>query len=86
MPRMLPLLRLLMGSSNIFTAKQSGDFLADLAIESKLEGVTGQYFSERKEIPSSKESYDEAKQEDLWRWTVKEVAKDGEAARFERLA
>lgn len=82
-PHMLPLFRLFMGP-NIYRAKESGEFLADIAIDAKLD-VGGKYFSEKKAARSSKESYDEAKQEDLWTWTIKEVAKDGEAESFARL-
>lgn len=77
MPRLLPLMRLAI-SSNVFTAKESGQFLADLAIDPELRALSGKYFSEEKDTPSSQTSYDETKQEDLWRWTAEEVAKHGD--------
>ncbi|ETN39401.1 uncharacterized protein HMPREF1541_05624 [Cyphellophora europaea CBS 101466] len=86
LPNILPLLRLLMRTNNIYTAKQASAFLAELAVGDEVAGVNGKYFSEKKTISSSKESYDKGKQEDLWSWTIKELAKDEqERQRFERL-
>ena len=49
--------------------------------------VSGKYFEGMKEINSSKDSYDVAKQEDLWSWTARAVAKDEwEARRFAMLS
>lgn len=77
LPRILPLLRLLL-SPNIHSPRESGGALARLAVGSDVEGVSGQYFEGKKEIKSSKDSYDEAKQEDLWNWTVNNVARTEE--------
>lgn len=76
LPRMLPVLRVAL-SPNVWTAKESGGSLADLAIDPKLR-QSGKYFSEKRWIDSSTDSYVEAKQEELWNFTVKELARDGE--------
>ncbi|KAJ5987451.1 hypothetical protein N7451_011816 [Penicillium sp. IBT 35674x] len=81
LPRIIPLLRVLI-SPNIHTAQESGEALARLAVGEDVEGVSGRYFEGRREIPSSKDSLDEAKQEDLWRWTIDAVARDEEKAAF----
>ncbi|KAL4862632.1 hypothetical protein BDV12DRAFT_207081, partial [Aspergillus spectabilis] len=85
LPKVLPVLRALM-SPNIHTAEESGASLAWLAIASdaKVKESTGRYYEGRKEIKSSVDSYDEGKQEDLWWWTVKNLAKSKEEEeRFE---
>ncbi|KAF7900832.1 hypothetical protein EAF00_003053 [Botryotinia globosa] len=65
---------------------ESGVALARLATAADVEGTTGKYFEGLNEIKSSKDSYDESKQEDLWDWTVSYLAKDElEKARFESL-
>ncbi|KAJ9149320.1 Dehydrogenase reductase protein [Pleurostoma richardsiae] len=86
LPRVMPLLRLLL-SPNIHKPEESGAALARAAVGSDLQGVSGKYFEGLKEIKSSKDSYDEKKQEDLWEWTVKYLAKGdaGDLARFEEL-
>lgn len=70
LPSVLPLLRLLMGSGNVHAAKDSGANLARLAVGEDVQGVSGKYFEGHREIKSSKDSYDETKQDDLWKWTV----------------
>ncbi|KAF2163561.1 hypothetical protein M409DRAFT_37243 [Zasmidium cellare ATCC 36951] len=75
LPRIIPLLRLIL-SPNIHTPQESGRNLARLAVSSEVEGVSGKYFEAGKSIDSSKDSYDESKQEDLWNWTVEFVARD----------
>ncbi|KAI3321166.1 dehydrogenase/reductase [Xylariaceae sp. AK1471] len=85
MPRMIPLLRLLL-TPNVHTARDSGEALARLAIDPELEGVSAEYFEGRKVIGSSKDSYDEAKQEDLWRWTIEYLVQgDEERENFEQI-
>jgi NAD(P)-dependent dehydrogenase (short-subunit alcohol dehydrogenase family) len=85
MPRVIPVLRLLV-TPNVHTARESGEALARLAINPEVEGVSGTYFEGREVIRSSVDSYDEAKQEDIWRWTVEYLAQgDEERERFERL-
>ncbi|RFU35496.1 hypothetical protein B7463_g858, partial [Scytalidium lignicola] len=86
MPRMIPLLRALL-TPNIHTVEDSGASLTRLALDSEIESQSGAYFEGRKVIKSSVESYDESKQEELWGWTVKNVALDKEEAkRFEMLS
>ena len=71
---------------NIHLPAESGASLASLVISSDLEGTSGKYFEGRKDIKSTKDSYDEAKQEDLWQWTVNYLAKgDEEREQFEAL-
>lgn len=55
---------------NIRTRAYSGANLARLAIDDEVAGVTGKYFEGAKEVSSSKISYEEAKQEDIWEWTL----------------
>jgi NAD(P)-dependent dehydrogenase (short-subunit alcohol dehydrogenase family) len=69
LPHMVPLLRLALPF--IRATDKSGADLAWVALSPELEGVTGKYFDERKEITSSPLSHDVEKQEDLWEWTVK---------------
>lgn len=73
LPRILPVLRLLM-SSNIHTTKESGEALARLAVGEDVEGQTGVYFEGLKPVPTSKDSHDKAKALDLWDWTVNYIA------------
>ena len=82
-PHIIPLLRIIM--PNIHTPVSSGKALARLAVGEDAEGVSGKYFEGMKEIKSSKDSYDESKQEDLWTWTVafQSNGSDNEKARFE---
>ncbi|KAF2657033.1 putative short-chain dehydrogenase [Lophiostoma macrostomum CBS 122681] len=69
LPHMIPFLRLVL-FPNIHTAAESGRALASLAIGDNGQGKTGVYYEGTKEIKSSKVSYEESKQEDLWKWTV----------------
>jgi NAD(P)-dependent dehydrogenase (short-subunit alcohol dehydrogenase family) len=75
LPKILPLLRLLV-SPNIHTPKESGEALALLAVGTSVAGKSGLYYEGKKEIKSSEVSYNEAKQEDLWQWTVNTLAKN----------
>lgn len=77
LPCMLPFLRLVV-SPNIHSAEESGEALARLAVGSDVEGFSGRYYEGRREIKSSKLSYDEDKQEDLWQWTMDAVARNEE--------
>ncbi|KAL4863111.1 hypothetical protein BDV12DRAFT_206762 [Aspergillus spectabilis] len=81
LPRVLPVLRALI-SANIHTAEESGASLAWLAAggDAKVKGSTGKYYEGRTEIKSSVDSYHEGKQEDLWGWTVRNLAKSKEEA------
>ncbi|KAJ6013808.1 hypothetical protein N7540_008399 [Penicillium herquei] len=80
-PCLIPLMRVLM-YPNIDTPQESGEALARLVVSSDVEGISGAHFQGRKEIKSSQDSYDEAKQEDLWKWTLETVAHDEEKLSF----
>ena len=83
MPRTLPLVRLAI-TPNTHTVQESAAALARLALGEDLEGKSGLYYEGMKPIPSSVESYDEKKQEDLWEWTVSYLAQsDEEKAKFQ---
>jgi NAD(P)-dependent dehydrogenase (short-subunit alcohol dehydrogenase family) len=77
LPRIIPLLRMMYPV--LRTMEESGDNLAWVALSTETVGITGKYFDGRKEIMSSAASYDVAKQEDLWEWSVKTTVgeKDG---------
>ncbi|PWY69692.1 hypothetical protein BO70DRAFT_374006 [Aspergillus heteromorphus CBS 117.55] len=66
LPRIIPLLRLVLRSSNIQLPQVSGTALAYLATT---EASSGVYYEGRKQIKSSDVGCDAAKQEDLWEWT-----------------
>ena len=83
LPRIIPLLRALY-NPNIHRAEESGASLARLAVGDDVEGISGKYYEGRKQIQSSTSSYIEKSHDDLWRWTIKYVAKDeAQAERFE---
>ncbi|ROW16631.1 hypothetical protein VPNG_01489 [Cytospora leucostoma] len=86
LPRTIPLLRLVV-SPNIHTPEESGASLARLATAADVRGINGKYYEGDKEIPSSKDSYDESKQDDLWSWTINYLANGDqeEIARLESL-
>ena len=48
------------------STRASGGLLAALAADGRFDGVTGRYFSGRKAIRSSADSYDRDKALDLW--------------------
>lgn len=75
LPRTIWLLRLLI-SPNVHLPEDSGASLARLAVGDDLKGVSGKYYEGQNPIPSSKDSEVVEKQEDLWEWTVKRIAKD----------
>ncbi|KAI0850819.1 NAD(P)-binding protein [Daldinia vernicosa] len=85
LPRIILLLRVIF-VPNIHHPNESAASLTRLAVGSDLEGESGKYFEGAKVIRSSKDSYDEVKQDDVWQWTVKYLAKgDEERERFEQL-
>lgn len=85
LPRTIWLLRLLI-SPNIHSPRESGGSLARLAVGDDVKGVSGKYYEGKIPIPSSKDSEVVEKQEDLWEWTVKRVAKDeDERRKFESI-
>ncbi|KAK4938336.1 hypothetical protein LTR10_021220 [Elasticomyces elasticus] len=67
LPALLPLLRRLL-TPNVHTPEESGGNLAWVALDDS--DTSGKYYEGRKQIPSSTDSYDQKKQEDLWEWTV----------------
>ncbi|KAI1366696.1 dehydrogenase/reductase [Xylaria arbuscula] len=83
LPRVTPILRKVY-TENIHRPEESAASLARLALLSEADSVSGKYFEGLKEIPSSKDSYDQNKIDDLWQWTVKYCAQDeAERVRFE---
>lgn len=67
--KLLPVIGLMLGG-NVHTPKDSGMALARLAVGDDVSDVKGKYYEGLKERKSSKDSYDVAKQDDLWKWTV----------------
>ncbi len=70
------------------TTEESGFALARLAIgdDEGVKGKTGVYFAGLSETDSSVDSHKKDKQDDLWEWTAKTVARDeAERRRFEEL-
>ncbi|KAB5518123.1 hypothetical protein GE09DRAFT_978568 [Coniochaeta sp. 2T2.1] len=84
LPNLIWLLRIVY-SENVHTPEESGAALARLAVGADVEGVSGRYFEGLKDLPSSKDSYDEGKQDDLWEWSVNYAAegKEDVKKRFE---
>ncbi|KAI0468897.1 dehydrogenase/reductase [Xylaria cf. heliscus] len=83
LPKVIPVLKIVY-TDNIHKPSESGASLARLACSDETAGISGKYFEGQKEIPSSKDSYDVEKVNDLWQWTVNYCAQDeAEAARFE---
>ena len=66
-----------MGTKNVHTTEESGEALARVAIgeDEGVKGVKGKYWEGRRVIESSKVSYDEGLQEDLYKGTLGDVAK-----------
>ena len=73
LPRMIPLLRILI-NSNINSPVESGGNLAWLAVGKEVKGSKGVYFEKRREHPVSKQAQDIKLQEELWQWTIDKVA------------
>lgn len=73
LPALIPILQRVF-HPNVHTSQQSGANLAFVATDESVKTKTGVYYEMRKEIPSSIDSYDEAKQEELWAWTVSTLA------------
>ncbi|RXH56183.1 SDR family NAD(P)-dependent oxidoreductase [Granulicella sibirica] len=66
LPKLIPLLRLVL-LKNIHTTEESGAALARLIVDPALRSTNGKYFEGLREIPSSVESYDKDRAEELWR-------------------
>lgn len=73
LPALIPLLQRVF-HPNVHTQQESGANLAFIATDKNAQAKSGVYYEMRKEIPSSIDSYDESKQEELWSWTVKTLA------------
>ncbi|ORY26998.1 hypothetical protein BCR39DRAFT_589421 [Naematelia encephala] len=54
----------------------SGRAMAKVVLSDEYNGITGKYILLHEERPSSKDSYDVEKQEDVWNWTINTLAKD----------
>ncbi|KIX07417.1 uncharacterized protein Z518_02070 [Rhinocladiella mackenziei CBS 650.93] len=78
LPALIPVLRLVV-SHNIHRPEESGANLAWIGLDDT--GTSGVYYEGRKEIKSSVDSYDEAKQEELWDWIVRNLPKDEQEKR-----
>ncbi len=66
LPRLIPLLRLVL-LKNIHTPEESGSALARLIVDPALASTSGKYFEGVREIPSSVDSYDNGRAQELWR-------------------
>ena len=75
LPRLTWLLRSLL-TPNVHTDVESGFALARLGVGKDVQGRTGVYYEGLKEIDSSVDSHQVEKQDDLWEWTVRTVARD----------
>lgn len=70
----------------VSTPPKSGAALALLVTSSAFEGVSDRYIQIESDKRSSDDSYDLSKQDDLWRWTVDNLAtSDDQKARWEAL-
>jgi NAD(P)-dependent dehydrogenase (short-subunit alcohol dehydrogenase family) len=78
MPRIIPLLKLMMGTKNVHLPAESGAALARLAMGDDVRGKTGVYYEGQKEIKSSEQSLNIDLQEELWEWTIDFVAESKE--------
>ncbi|WP_406278456.1 SDR family NAD(P)-dependent oxidoreductase [Nocardia sp. NBC_00881] len=65
---------------NIHTPRRSATALARLILDPELEGITGRYFSGRRRIASSADSYDRKKATDLWTTSNKLVGQSATLA------
>ncbi|KAJ0421494.1 short-chain dehydrogenase [Aspergillus carlsbadensis] len=77
LPKVLPLLRVVL-FQNIHTPPVSGEALAWVAASNEAKRTTGVYYEGKREIKSSEVSYDKDRQEDLWEWTVNNIATNPE--------
>lgn len=78
---MTPILRVFL-HPRVFTTDKCGGELAALAVDVKFAGKSGVYYEDLVEAKTSVDSYDEAKQEDLWKWTVETLARDDKEKRL----
>lgn len=66
LPRLIPVLRLVL-VKNIHTPEESGKALVRLIVDPALASTNGKYFEGLLEIPSSVETYNKDRAEELWR-------------------
>jgi NAD(P)-dependent dehydrogenase (short-subunit alcohol dehydrogenase family) len=78
LPKMIPVLRVLLMTKNVHLPAESAVALARLAVGADVEGKTGAYFEGQKEIKSSEQTVKMDLQEELWDWTVAFVGQDKE--------
>jgi NAD(P)-dependent dehydrogenase (short-subunit alcohol dehydrogenase family) len=71
LPYTIPIFRYFNGNVRYIT--ESAESLTKLATDPEYNGVTGKYFQQTNDIPSSKDSYDENKQRELWEESIKLV-------------
>ena len=75
-----------MAGATTSTPPYSGKRLAEFTVGDEYATWHGRYLLLDKEKKTSTESYDVAKQDELWDWTVKTMSKDSqEAERFDKL-
>ncbi|MBF8187669.1 SDR family NAD(P)-dependent oxidoreductase [Nonomuraea sp. K274] len=79
LPRAKPLLRRFV-TKKVYTIEVSGGSLAWLATAPELADTTGKYFHQREAIPSSEESYDTARADELWNDSVELTARSTSTA------
>jgi NAD(P)-dependent dehydrogenase (short-subunit alcohol dehydrogenase family) len=73
LPLVLPILKRTLQSGNVHSPAESGESLAKLVWSPEVAKITGAYFEGRKQIRSSKESYDQERAATLWEFSVKLV-------------
>ena len=70
---LMPLLRVL---PDVNSTRVSGSRLAALVDDARFDGVSGQYFSGLRAVPSSADSFDRAKASDLWNTSERLIASE----------
>lgn len=78
MPHVRWLIKFVLRTGNVRSRPEAGENMAFVALGEEVKGTNGVYFEGRAERRSSVESYEEEKQEELWEWTIKTVARDEE--------
>jgi NAD(P)-dependent dehydrogenase (short-subunit alcohol dehydrogenase family) len=78
MPHVLWLIKFVLRTGNVRSGPEAGENIAFVALGKEVKGTNGVYFEGRGERGSSAESHEEKKQEELWEWTIKTVARDEE--------
>ena len=78
MPHVLWLIKFVLRTGNVRSGPEAGENIAFVALGKEVKGTNGVYIEGRRERGSSAESHEEKKQEELWEWTIKTVARDEE--------